>query len=50
MLADRLKKSVSEVMELTALEIDMWIAYLKIEADAANKQMRQAKARTKNRR
>jgi|TARA_Y100000114_G_scaffold97468_1_gene90756 hypothetical protein len=50
MLADRLKKSVSEIMELTALEIDMWIAYLKIEADATNKQMRQAKARTRSRR
>ncbi len=50
MLADRLKKSVSEVMELTTLEIDMWVAYLKIEAEAANKQMRQAKARTKSRR
>jgi len=50
MLADRLKMSLSEVMGLTALEIDMWVAYLKIEADAANKQMRQARARTKTRR
>ena len=50
MLADRLKKSVSEVMELTTLEIDMWIAYHKIEADAANKQMRQQKARARSRR
>jgi len=50
MLADRLKKSVSEVMELTTLELDMWVAYLKLEAEAANKQMRQQNARSRRKR
>lgn len=50
MLGDRLKKSLSEVMELTTLEIDMWLAYIKSENDASNKQMRAMKAKSKAKR
>ena len=39
MLADRLKKSLDEVMQLSVLEIDLWIGYFKLEATAANRQM-----------
>jgi hypothetical protein len=28
MLADRLKKSITEVMEMTTLEIQMWAGYI----------------------
>ena len=50
MLADRLKKSLSEVMELTTLEIDMWMAYIKSENEATNKQMRQMRAKSRSKR
>jgi len=43
MLADRLKLTLSQVMELTTLEIDMWLAFITAEADAANKQMQKMK-------
>jgi len=43
MLADRLKKSISEVMEFSTLEINMWAAYLKLEQDQHKRVMRKAK-------
>lgn len=52
MLADRLKRPVKEIMELSVLEIDLWSAWIKKEQDVANKQMRRQKTRgytTKNR-
>jgi|TARA_R110002012_G_scaffold318823_1_gene537834 hypothetical protein len=39
MLADRLKKSLEEVMQLSVLEIDLWIGYLRLEQQAASRQM-----------
>tara|TARA_R100001463_G_scaffold76347_6_gene130438 strand:- start:1716 stop:1862 length:147 start_codon:yes stop_codon:yes gene_type:complete len=39
MLADRLKKSLEEVMQLSVLEIDLWIGYLRLEQQASNRQM-----------
>ena len=39
MLADRLNKSLEEIMQLSVLEIDLWIGYLRLEQQAANKQM-----------
>lgn len=42
MLADRLKKSISEVMEFSTLEINMWAAYLKLEQDQQKRVMRKA--------
>lgn len=50
MLADRLKLTLSQVMELTTLEIDMWLAYIKAEADASNKQMQKMKQQGNRRR
>ena len=47
MLADRLKKSLEEVMQLSVLEIDLWIGYLNLENDATNKQMNKARAKRK---
>ncbi len=44
-LADRLHKSLEEVMQFSVLEIDLWVGYLKIEANAANRQMTQTKNR-----
>lgn len=49
LLADRLKKSVAEIMELTTLELDLWAGWIRIEQDAANRQARQAKAKTNRR-
>jgi hypothetical protein len=52
MLADRLKKSVKEIMELSVLEMDLWMAWVKIEQDANKKQMRSLRSggyKTKNR-
>jgi hypothetical protein len=43
MLADRLKKSISEIMELTTLELDLWSMWIKKEQDAANRQTRRSK-------
>jgi hypothetical protein len=45
MLADRLKRPVQEIMELSVLELDLWAAWFKREADATNKQMRKDKTR-----
>lgn len=52
LLADRLKKPVQEIMELSVLELDLWSAWIKKEQDVANRQMRRMKTRgnaTKNR-
>lgn len=43
MLADRLKKSLEEVMQLSVLEVDLWIGYLRLEQQANNRQMRNLK-------
>jgi len=40
MLADRLKMPIEKVMQLSTLEIDLWLAYLKYETKQANKQMK----------
>lgn len=45
MVADRLKKSLAEVMELTSLELSMWAAYIKMEQDDQKRTMRKAKAK-----
>jgi hypothetical protein len=47
LVADRLKKSVSEVIELSTLELTMWSAYFKTESDQAERTMRQNKMRAK---
>ena len=47
MVADRLKKSISEVMEFSTLELSMWSAYYKMESDQAERTMRQNKTRAK---
>tara|TARA_Y100000034_G_C6619949_1_gene270268 strand:- start:261 stop:419 length:159 start_codon:yes stop_codon:yes gene_type:complete len=43
MLADRLKKSVQEILQLTTLEIEMWAGYLMYEDQESKKTMRQQK-------
>jgi|TARA_R100000479_G_C6374554_1_gene198487 hypothetical protein len=45
MLADRLKKPVQEIMELSVLELDLWAGWLRKEADATNKQARKNRMR-----
>lgn len=45
MLADRLKRPVQEIMELSVLELDLWSAWIKREQDAASRQMRKNKMR-----
>jgi hypothetical protein len=47
MVADRLKKSISEVMEFSTLELSMWSAYYKLEQDQSERTMRQMKTRGK---
>lgn len=49
MLADRLKMSLAEVMKLTTLEIDMWLAYVKNENEANNKAMKKARQQSRTR-
>lgn len=39
MLADRLKKSISEVMEMSTLEIQMWAGYILNENQEQRKTM-----------
>ena len=46
-VADRLKKSISEVMEFSTLELSMWSAYYKMEHDQTERTMKQQKARAK---
>lgn len=47
LVADRLKKSLKEVMQFSTLELSMWSAYFKMENDQAERTMRQQKARAK---
>lgn len=47
MLADRLHKSLEEIMQLSVLEIDLWLGYLRIEQQAASRQMKNLKGRKK---
>ncbi len=42
-LADRLKKSLAEVMEFTTVELELWAGYLQLEADNHKKVMREQK-------
>jgi len=49
MLADKLNKSVEEIMGLSSLELDLWAAWIKIQQDVANEQMRKARAKSKRR-
>tara|TARA_R100000773_G_C4202543_1_gene104520 strand:- start:591 stop:734 length:144 start_codon:yes stop_codon:yes gene_type:complete len=42
-LADRLKKSLKEVMEFTTVELELWAGYFQLEADANKKHMRDMK-------
>jgi hypothetical protein len=46
-LADRLKKSLSEVMEFTTVELELWAGYLQLEADGHKKTMREMKRKRK---
>ena len=47
LLADRLKKSVSEIMDLTTLEMDLWAGWIKIQNDATNEHSRRQRAQNK---
>jgi hypothetical protein len=38
MLADRLNKSVEEIIQLSTLEMDLWLGYMKYENDQEKKQ------------
>ena len=42
-MADRLKKSLTEVMELTTLELQYWFQYLLLEQEEAKATMRRTK-------
>jgi len=42
-LADRLKMSLSQVMEFTRVEIELWAGYLQLEADGHKRTMREMK-------
>lgn len=45
-LADRLKKSVAEVLEMTTLELDLWAAFFKVEhAEAKSRMLKQKRGR-----
>tara|TARA_X000001388_G_scaffold1838_1_gene1630 strand:- start:3102 stop:3254 length:153 start_codon:yes stop_codon:yes gene_type:complete len=50
MLADRLKKSLEEVMQLSVLELDLWLGYMSLETQETNKKIRTEKAQRKFRR
>ena len=49
MLADRLKKSVEEILQLTTLEMEMWAGYLMYEDQENKKTMKQQKQQMKAR-
>ncbi len=52
LLADRLKRPLKDIMELSVLEIDLWSAWIRKEQDVAKQQMRRQRAggyKTKNR-
>lgn len=45
-MADRLKKSVAEVLEMTTLELDLWAALYQVEqAEAKRSAMKQKRSR-----
>jgi hypothetical protein len=50
MLADKLHKSVEEIMGLSSLELDLWAAWIKIQQDASNEQLRKQRAESRRRR
>ena len=50
MLADRLKKSVEEILQMTTLEMDMWAGYLMYEDKEQTKTMKQQKQQMKAKR
>jgi len=50
MLADRLKKSVEEVLQMSTLEHELWLGYLLYEDKENKKTMNKAKAQQKVRR
>ena len=39
MLADRLKKSVEEILQLSTLELDMWAGYMMYEHNESKRTM-----------
>jgi len=41
LLADRLKKSIEEILQLTTLELNLWAGYILLEASERNKTMNQ---------
>tara|TARA_R100000426_G_scaffold4525_2_gene6882 strand:- start:1189 stop:1350 length:162 start_codon:yes stop_codon:yes gene_type:complete len=47
-LAEKLHKSVSEILEMTVDEFNMWIAYFSLQSDEQDRQMRIARARRGN--
>jgi hypothetical protein len=49
-LADRLNKSVSEIVELPSKEIEEWRAFLELEAQRRELAEKQAKAKSTRRR
>lgn len=50
MLADRLKKSVAEVLEMSTLEFELWLGYTLWEDRENKKTMQKAKQQSKVRR
>jgi len=50
MLADRLKKSVSEILEMSTLEFELWSGYFMYEDKENRKTMMKAKQQPKGRR
>lgn len=49
-LADRLKKSVEEILQMTTLEIDLWAGYLLYEDRESKKTMNRQKTAPQPRR
>jgi len=50
MLADRLKKSVEEILQMTTLEQEMWAGYLLYEHKENNRTMKRQQQQLKPRR
>tara|TARA_Y100000114_G_scaffold109544_1_gene103044 strand:- start:298 stop:453 length:156 start_codon:yes stop_codon:yes gene_type:complete len=50
MLADRLKKSVSEVLQMTTLEFEMWAGYILFEDRETRKTMQKQKQQMRRKR
>ena len=44
-LAEKLHKSVSEILQMTVSEFNMWIAYYSLQSDERERQERLARAR-----